>query len=267
VAAGDNIQFVENEVTWADCDTTTWDPQVDYSAAGTGTPPTFLSGATPGTTFLASQGYSNTQGQNQWSYQSSMDNEATIQNMTYDSGSNEWRTPAAPRGLGGYCVVASNWQYPATTQSGNGPGCDVIRTWVAPSNGTVLLTANGLGTLAPACNGNPGGVQIRVLKNGAPFWPGSGWQAIEHGSAFSFPTLTLNLAAGDQLQFVVAHTGTRDDCDTTTWDPQITYLESWQETSTTTYDSDGNPLTTTDPDANAGDSTHVGCTVTGNTTK
>jgi RHS repeat-associated protein len=253
VAAGDQLHFVLAQLGGSNqCDTTNWDPQVDFGTPGGNLLPALSHTTALGTSFLASQGFSAVQGQNQWRYQYSTDGEATFADMTYDSANSRWHGPDSS------CIVGSNWQHPGSSS------CDSARTWVAPSAGMVMLTANGLLSLVAAC-GNPSGVQIRVLKNGIPIWPTVGWQMISHGGTFAFPTLTLAVTSGDTLRFVAQHLGGSNACDTTFWDPRITYLEGWMET-TATYDVYGNPLTTTDADANAGNTAHVGCTVGGTTT-
>jgi RHS repeat-associated protein len=252
VSSGDQLHFVLAQIGGSNqCDSTTWDPQVDFATAGSAASPLAHSAAL-GSGFLASQGFSTTQGQNQWRYQYSTDSETTFQDMTYNSSNAWWNGPDS------LCIVSTNWQHPGSST------CDSVRTWVAPSAGTVLLTTNGPITLRTGCGSMSPQVQIRLLKNGVQIWPAVGWQAITHGQSLPFSPLTISVASGDHVQFVLAEVG-GNACDTTTWDPRVTYTEGWIET-TTTYDSYGNPLTTTDPDANAGNSTHVGCTVGGGTT-
>ncbi len=164
--------------------------------------------------FLASDGFSATQGQNQWSYQFSLDQEVTFAEMTYDSTNNRWQ------GSESGCLIGADWQHPGFSR------CDAVRTWVAPADGVVTLTANGSISVATNCSGstNTAGVQIRVLLNGVQLWPDTGWQVIPNGDTFSFPSVTTPVQAADQIQFVVAHAGSNNECDTTTWDQVVTLV-------------------------------------------
>jgi hypothetical protein len=132
--------------------------------------------------------------------------------MTYDSTNTRWF------GSEGGCLIGANWQHPGFAQ------CDSVRTWVAPGAGSVTLTANGDLTVATNCPNsmNTNGVQIRVLLNGVQLWPTTGWQVIPNGGTFSFPSVTTSVQAADQIQFVVAHVGSNNACDSTIWDPLVT---------------------------------------------
>lgn len=178
--------------------------------------PTFQCHTHKSCAFLASAGFSTTQGLNQWNYQFSQDQEATFVNMTYDSTGGVWQ------GSEGGCMISSNWQHPGFAQ------CDSARTWVAPYAGSVTLTANGDISVATNCpnSTNTNGVQIRVLLNGVQLWPTTGWQAIANGATFTFPSVTASVQATDQLQFVVAHVGPNNECDSTTWDQLVTLVRN-----------------------------------------
>jgi hypothetical protein len=173
--------------------------------------------------FLASTGFSGIQGQDQWTYLFSQDQEQTFAPMTYDRASTQWH------GAWQYCAIGTNlsqsgsiaWQHPGT-------GCDSVRTWVAPGTGSATLTANGVlsvaASVAASCQGNISGVQIRVLKNGTQLWPATGWQVIPNGGTFSFPAVTTSVQAADQIHFVVAHVGSFVFCDSTFWDQLVTFM-------------------------------------------
>ncbi len=163
--------------------------------------------------YQASLGFSGTQGKNQWRYQYSNDGEQTFQDMTYDSQNGIWRGNMA------WCQIWANGQHPNAGSFTMPGGCASVRTWVAPSAGSVTISANGPISVAAPCV-NAFDVLIQVLKNGTQIWPTSGWQAISHGSSIIFPTLTTSVAAGDQIHFV-EHAGKFDNCDSTTWDPQV----------------------------------------------
>lgn len=165
------------------------------------------------TMYIASSGFSGVQGQNQWGYQYSTNGESTFPAMTYDSANTLWGANVSGDY---YCQVWANGQHPGTT-------CDSVRTWTAPTGGTVTVSANGVLSVAASCGGNTSGVQVRVLKNGTQIWPATGWQVIPNGGLYSFPSgITATVASGDVLRFVVQHVGNVNYCDSTTWDPIVT---------------------------------------------
>jgi hypothetical protein len=164
--------------------------------------------------FLASTGFSATQGRDRWDYLFSLDQEKTSAPMTYDGANTRWQGTEVD------CLSGANWQHP-------GPSvCDSVRTWVAPAAGSVTLTANGDLSVATNCPGstNTNGVQIRVLLNGGQLWPATGWQVIPNGGTFTFPAVTTSVQAADQIAFVVAHAGSTNACDTTVWDQLVTFM-------------------------------------------
>jgi hypothetical protein len=150
----------------ANCSYTSYDgldfesgPQSNFTGAAEVTRADTYTSLTPTTCgYQASLGFSATQGQNQWRYQYSTDGESTIHDMTYDTTNGRWAGPEA------FCLIWSNGQSPDGTFFIS-PQCDSIRTWVAPSAGTVSLSADGPLTVEAPC-GNTDGVKIRMLKNG-----------------------------------------------------------------------------------------------------
>ncbi len=65
-------------------------------------------------------------------------------------------------------------------------------------------------------------MNIRILKNGSQVWPSSGTQNIANGASYTFLSgVTVPVNANDQLQFVVAHAGSTNYCDTTYWDQTV----------------------------------------------
>jgi hypothetical protein len=179
------------------------------------------------TRYQASSGFTGTQKQNQWSYQYSTNGEQSFQSLTWDASHSAW---VDANGYSDYCDVFISTQHPGNTT------CDSARVWVAPGAGTVSLSANGLISVAStssACDDNTSGVKLRILKNGSQIWPSSGWQSILNGQSYSFPGgVSISVATGDSIQFVDAHAGTINYCDTTTWDPIVLYT-SQQFPSTT----------------------------------
>ena len=186
VTAGDAIHFVVSRNGGNNYfDSTAWDPIITYTA------------------YQASTDFSGSQGQNQWYYQYT---DGTIySNMSWDSGNNRWVGPET------YVIVGAGWQHPGDTY-------DSSRTWIAPHSGSVTITANG--SLSVGTGGD--GVRVKVMQNGTQLWPASGWQTIAAGGSLSFPTTTVNVAAGDAIHFVVNRNG-NNYYDATGWDPVINY--------------------------------------------
>ncbi len=180
-----------------------------------------LSPTSGGSSYQASSGFSSTQNQNQWDYYYSTNNEGGISAMTWDSGNSRWTAglTSDPSNPDYYCLIGSNWQHPGLT-------CDSVRIWAAQKAGTVTIGANGPISVVPGCNGNTSGVQVRVYLGGTGnVWPsGSGWQHIANGSSVSFPSgVSVNVGPGYDIEFVVQHVGSSNACDSTTWDPTVTY--------------------------------------------
>jgi hypothetical protein len=131
--------------------------------------------------------------------------------MSFNAGNHQWT------GSETFCTVFSpNQQHPGSA------ACDSARTWQAPFAATVTLGSNGPITVAAGYNGNTSGVNIRILKNGTQIWPASGTQNITNGGSYTFPTgVTTSVNGGDNIEFVVAHAGSVNYCDGTTWDQSI----------------------------------------------
>ena len=77
----------------------------------------------------------------------------------------------------------------------------------------------------PANAALPGdGIDARITLNGKPIWPELNWSHSAHSTDVQRHELTCDVQAGDQLAFVVARNG-HMNCDTTEWDPVITYAD------------------------------------------
>lgn len=182
-----------------------------YNVAFPGTGPCPASG---GGTYQASSSFGATQGQGGWTYDFSTNNESSFSPMGYDAANARWT--AGLSGSDAYCLIGSNWQHP-------GVGCDSVRVWSGPRAGTVTIGASGPISVAPGCGG--AGVQVRVYLGGSGnIWPASGWYTLANGSSLAFPAgVTATIGAGWNVEFVVQHLGSNNYCDTTTWDPTVTY--------------------------------------------
>ena len=78
---------------------------------------------------------------------------------------------------------------------------------------------NGQISVPPGCSGNTSGVNIRILKNGSQIWPAPRWQNIPNGTSYTFPSgVTTSVNPGDQIQFVDAHAGSVNYCNSTSWE-------------------------------------------------
>ncbi|NOU67656.1 DNRLRE domain-containing protein [Paenibacillus sp. LMG 31461] len=106
---------------------------------------------------------------------------------------------------------------PLITKSGMVPGesKDAVRRWVAPTVGTVQLSAL---VKSHASSTTSDGVQVKITRNGSPLWPKSGWQPI---AATDTKGVSMNeifsVEAGDTLAFITNRnvTATKDNVDWT----------------------------------------------------
>ena len=79
----------------------------------------------------------------------------------------------------------------------------------------------------PAVAALPGandGTAGRILLNEKPVWPAEGWAVSKHANDPQTHDLTLDVQPGDRIAFVLSR---RENmiCDTTEWDPVITYAD------------------------------------------
>ncbi|MCS0499881.1 hypothetical protein [Protaetiibacter mangrovi] len=198
VAPGDLLRFVVSGVGGSiACDATTWNATI---TANTGL---------QNIVWKASDGF--TQGWDQWRAEYTTVGGTSMSAMAYSRLSREWESGQP------YCTVFS------PTEQHPGLNCDSVRTWVAPSAGTVTIGANGPITVGGPC-GNTAGVNLRILKNGTQIWPGSGYQNVTNGGSYTFPSgITSSVAVGDRLSFVVQHAGSSIACDATDWDVKVNF--------------------------------------------
>jgi len=123
-------------------DSTAQNPSYAYSSAGTYTVKltatnaqgsdsevkanyiTVTAGGQQSQTWVASTGYSSTQGANQWYYKEWTG--SAYQNMTWNAGNGWWN------GTYTTCIVGNSWQHPENYLS--------ARTWVSPQTGSTRIT-------------------------------------------------------------------------------------------------------------------------------
>lgn len=186
VAAGDRIRFVVNAGATKAFDTVHWDPLVQYDA------------------WTARSGFSSSQGANQWSYYQAYG--GTYTPMSWDAANSRWF------GSSTYALMGADWQHPDAT--------DAMRYWTAPRSGTVRITGV-VAKQGPTFAGD--GVNFKIMKNGVPLLPTSGLIGVAYNNAAGVShDVTVNVVAGDKIQFLVNRHGTNTG-DTTLWNPVIQY--------------------------------------------
>jgi len=186
VAAGDRIRFVVNAGATKTADTVHWDPLVQYDA------------------WTARSGFSSTQGAKQWSYYQAYG--GTYTPLTWDAANARWV------GSSTYALMGADWQHPDAT--------DTMRYWTAPRDGTVRITGV-VAKQGPTFAGD--GVNFKIMKNGVPVLPTSGLIGVSYNNAAGVPhDVTVNVVAGDKIQFLVNRHGTNAG-DTTLWNPVVQY--------------------------------------------
>jgi hypothetical protein len=132
-------------------------------------------------------------------------------------------TPNQPGGVEGY------WEGPSQTRVGRGwqqaaPDAECIRTWTAPAAGTVRVTGRAMREYYRQALGGP--LQVRILHNAEQAWPASDWATVPLNDLVgAVHDLTLDLAAGDTLRFVLGR-GTAPSADIIAWMPRLTYVDN-----------------------------------------
>ncbi|MDG0793326.1 right-handed parallel beta-helix repeat-containing protein [Cohnella ginsengisoli] len=86
-----------------------------------------------------------------------------------------------------YLGVGENVQAPE--------GSDAVRTWIAPEDGQIALSASSAIQMVNSGSGADG-VRVKVMKNSTQIWPSSGWQSVIYGAPVLSPNMTLNVVKG-----------------------------------------------------------------------
>lgn len=155
--------------------------------------------------YNAPSGFSGTQGQNQWSYQSTAGS-AWSNIAAYDAAANRWTS-------GGGYIDRFN-QLPDGCA-----GCGVARAWKAIATGTISI--RGRVFKNDASGGD--GVKVAILKNTSVIWPTTGAPSPLDANDLSGLDTNLdgiNVTAGDQIRFAV-YAGSNNAGDLTSWAPTI----------------------------------------------
>lgn len=146
---------------------------------------------------------------NQWTYLYSEDGESTFLDMKWNESPELWE------GTESKCVIGPGWEQPG------GISCDAVLVWSATETGNAVISADSSISVQAGCGGS--GVDLRILQNGNQIWPSSGWESLANGDSFTFPTFTTAVNVKDQLQFVIRHAGSNNDCDATYWNPIVVF--------------------------------------------
>ena len=192
VAAGDAIRFRVNQLANNACDSTLWDPTIQFTRE---------------VTYAASRQFSGVQGQDQWRYEyTDAGSYLPMQYQPIDA------THPVPYWFGpsGYHRIFAGSQHPTATR-------DAVRVWTAPAAGSFTI----VGQVRKGDLGGGGGVLARVLHNATELFS----QVIAFDDGVGYPVhLTGTVAAGDALYFHVNADGT-SNYDATAWDPTIVFVQ------------------------------------------
>ena len=156
-------------------------------------------------TYKFSEGFSSTQGQNQWYYKQW--NGSSYSDMTWNATNSNWQ------GSYTYCLIGNGWVHPNTN--------DPVIAWKAPRSGTVTIR----GHMEHIGNHDVSdGVKTKIMKNSAQIWPSNGWQDIMSGFMADH-IFQVSVSTDDYIYFHLNQNSTID-CDTTSWDPVISYTDT-----------------------------------------
>ena len=193
VQAGERLRFVIQQRGTIFCDTTHWDPVVTYS---------------DGVASQASASFGTVPGKGGWSYEQQIADPATshYQALTYSTntwyGSTFWTGPDWTR-------VGKDWHHP-------GENTASVRRFAVPRDGRVRVAGR-----VAKLHLEGDGIRALILHGERQVWQAEIEGKDETGVD---PGLELDVRQGDQLRFVVHKRG-GIACDTTHWDPSITYAD------------------------------------------
>jgi hypothetical protein len=183
---------------------------------GTSTPPTATSTPpTPTTTppvvvtppvlpapYVFTRDFTSTQGTNRWRYEYKNFAGGYVP-MTWNTTENRWK------GNETYLLIQRGSMHP-------GEISDAAIRWVAPIAGSVKLT----GTVRDGNDSCGDGVIARIFKNDQVLWV----SAIANGNATgNAHDVQTTVSPGDSIRFVIDHGAKDNRCDSTGWNPTVTY--------------------------------------------
>jgi hypothetical protein len=160
--------------------------------------------------WTAADGFSGTQGANQWRYERPI-SEALVW------ANDRWQE-------------AADTDYPCIDRGVMCPGLvsnrahDAMLRWDAPDAGAIRITGSVAKSVA-----TQSGVRVRITKNHTKIWPPGGtmadaWCALEGDGACAHD-LVVSVNAGDQIRFVVNTDGSSAPGDGVLWNPTIQVTE------------------------------------------
>lgn len=156
------------------------------------------------TVYTASAGFSGTQGVNQWRYQKL-------------AGSTYTNLPAYVPGTAHWEDSTNSYPWIGAGQAHPDNAAAVVRTWTAPSPGTV--TVSGAVHKGDALGD---GVIASVRKNNSVLWSAT---VVNTTDVNPSGVSGIPVAAGDRIQFVVDKNGNMDN-DHTFWNPAVSFTSS-----------------------------------------
>lgn len=151
--------------------------------------------------------FSNVQGGNSWSYQTTTNGGGSWNNMNFDAAASAWRD--------GPAFASQFEQHPGVIPNGW-----TARTWTAPTAGVISIRGRVLKSDA----GGGDGISARITRNGAILW---GPQSVAANDISGFDTNLDSLAVvtGDVVRFEVGNGGTGNNAyDSTSWAPTLAYV-------------------------------------------
>lgn len=172
----------------------------------------------------ASAEFSTAQGQGykNWYYLDSVGNQMACNVPGQSCAANNPNAGAQPAWQGNetYLNLGKDWGHP-------GESADAVRRWQAVQAGTVTVSTNGNIYDADASCGDGSGVVVSIKKNGSTLWQAS----IPNGGSIAGPlsVSALNnvaIASGDKIDFGINKGSGNNWCDSTHFDPKITFTPS-----------------------------------------
>jgi hypothetical protein len=155
--------------------------------------------------YRASNGFSSSQGQDQWYYQQWTG--SSYQDMTWIPASNWWQGSNS-------CIYIGNSNQSADIY-------DSVRKWVAPKTGYINITGHiYMNYWYPGADG----VIARILHGSTLLWS----QTIANGNVLgSAHNIREKVSKGEAIYFIV-NDNSQSVADSTAWNPEITYDSSIQ---------------------------------------